>query len=53
MEIINTRHPGAASRDIRLVQRAGEGVGERYDDNFRLWYNDNADHRGPRASSPH
>jgi hypothetical protein len=30
--------------------RVRESLGERYDDNFRLWYNDNADHIGPRTA---
>jgi hypothetical protein len=29
--------------------RVREALGERYGDNFRLWYNDNADHIGPRT----
>lgn len=30
--------------------RVKEALGERYDDNFRLWFNDNADHVGPRTA---
>jgi hypothetical protein len=31
--------------------RVRESLGQqRYDDNFRLWYNDNADHIGPRTA---
>ncbi|WNG37000.1 Tat pathway signal sequence domain protein [Archangium violaceum] len=30
--------------------RVRESLGARYDDNFRLWYNDNADHIGPRTA---
>jgi hypothetical protein len=30
--------------------RVMESLGERYDENFRLWYNDNADHIGPRTA---
>jgi hypothetical protein len=26
-----------------------ESLGEHYDDNFRIWFNDNADHIGPRT----
>jgi PKD domain len=29
--------------------RVREALGERYNDTFRLWYNDNADHIGPRT----
>ncbi|ULT54880.1 Tat pathway signal sequence domain protein [Neobacillus drentensis] len=31
-------------------ERVKESLGERCDDNFRLWYNDNADHIGPRTA---
>ncbi|MDF2790199.1 MAG: hypothetical protein K0S80_3297 [Neobacillus sp.] len=30
--------------------RVKESLGERFDDNFRVWYNDNADHIGPRTN---
>ena len=26
-----------------------QALGDRFDDNFRVWYNDNADHIGPRT----
>lgn len=30
--------------------RVRESLGERYEENFRLWFNDNADHIGPRTT---
>jgi hypothetical protein len=32
------------------AQRVKEALGDRFDDNFRVWYNDNADHIGPRTA---
>jgi hypothetical protein len=31
------------------AKRVQANLGDRFDDNFRLWYNDNADHIGPRT----
>jgi len=30
--------------------RVKESLGESYDENFRIWFNDNADHAGPRTN---